>query len=544
MDNKPIGYVNFDASSSESNELEIRIPAEFLDNVRRGQYIRIESTLNGRKENFFSRISNGPFFVPDAVSKDSAFARAAILHAGEIKFRPDFHGVCFAEIVGQLNMTEMKVYGTFVRPGPQSAVYPMLGSEIERLLELSGDMYLGVLDGYPDVKVRIPSNKNAALPRNIGIFGTVGSGKTNTSQVLIEEAASHNWAVIVLDIEGEYVNMDAPSNQKSLNDLFRRFGIMPKGIENLEVYHPIGTEPSRANSKSFGVRFSHLEPEILIEILGLSQPQADRFLEIWHSLAAKDSAKRRGSRTNAGLARSIMENFEGGPTLGLRLDDVISTIDTLIDGNSTTKGSSKTSYYVLRRRLRSLQRYGIFDTNRDLGDYSELIASNQVSIIDLSGSSNVAINNLIIFDLLRSIFDLKLRDKNNELPPTMVVIEEAHTFVSKENVSRMEETLNVLREISRRGRKRWMSLCFISQQPSHLPPEIYELCNTKFAHQTTGGRNLEALKNSTGGVDPSVWNDVPRLGQGTCLFVSSFFKNRPMFVNVRPCMSERRMVEE
>lgn len=544
VENKPIGYVNFDPNTNNSGELEIRIPAEYLSNVRRGQYIRIESELNGNKVNFFSRISSGPFFTPDAVSKDSAFARASILHAGEIKFRPDFHGVCFAEIVGQLDLSEMRVYGTFIRPSPQSAVFPMLGKEIESLLGLSGDMYLGVLNGYPDVRVRIPSNKNAALPRNIGIFGTVGSGKTNTSQVLIEEAASHNWAVVVLDIEGEYVNMNNPSTQKSLKGAFEQFHITPSGIENVEVYHPIGTEPVRDNSIPFGIRFEHIEPEVLIEILGLSQPQAERFLEIWHYLAAKSTSSRRNTRTTAGFVKSMMQSFEGGPPLGVKLSEFMDHLDAILEDTQKTKGANRASYYVLRRRIRRLERYGIFDTKTDLGDYSRLVSANQVSVIDMSGSSNVEVNNLIIFDLLRSVFNLKLQDKKNELPPTMIVIEEAHTFVSKENVSRMEETLNVLREISRRGRKRWMSLCFISQQPSHLPPEIYELCNTKFAHQTTGGKNLDAIKSSTGGVDPNVWNDVPRLGQGTCLFVSSYFKNRPMFVNVRPCKSERRMVEE
>ncbi|MHB8560354.1 MAG: ATP-binding protein [Thermoplasmataceae archaeon] len=540
----PIGYVNFDSTSSSSNELEIRVPAEHLQGIRRGQYIRIASSINGQKVNFFSRISRGPFFVPDAVSKDSAFARAAILHAGEIKFRPDFHGLCYAELVGQLNLDEMKTYGTFIRPGPQAAVYPLTGVEIERLLELSGDMYLGVLDGYPDVRVRIPSNKNAALPRNIGIFGTVGSGKTNTSQVLIEEAASHNWAVVVLDVEGEYVNMSNPSRQRSLESVFKRFGIEPKGVENLHVYHPIGTEPASPNSTPFGIRFSRFQPEVIAEILGLTQPQADRFFETWHFLAARSTSTQKGSRTSAGFVRSMMQSFEGGPAIGVTLADVLEQLDTLLEDTEHTKGVNRTSFYVLRRRLRTLERYQIFDTKNNLGDYSDLVSANRVSVIDLSGSSNVEINNLIIFDLLKGIFGLKLNDRDGVLPPTMVAIEEAHTFVSRENVGRMEETLNVLREISRRGRKRWMSLCFISQQPSHLPQEIYELCNTKFAHQTTGGKNLDAIKGATGGVDPGVWDDVPRLGQGTCLFVSSFFKNRPMFINMRPAASERRMVEE
>ncbi|MDE1764948.1 MAG: ATP-binding protein [Thaumarchaeota archaeon] len=539
---KAIGYVNFDGGTTDSNELEVRIPSETLHDIRRGQYVRIESDFDSKKRDFFARISRGPFFVPDAVSKDSAFARAAILHAGKVKFRPDFHGICYAQIMGELDVAQMKTHGTFVRPRPQAAVYPLTGEQIEKLLELSGDMYIGKLDGYSSVRVRIPSDKNAALPRNVGIFGTVGSGKTNTSQVLIEEAAKHNWAVIVLDVEGEYVDMDKPSEQKSLGHLFTEFGVKPEGVRALDVYHPVETEPSRSDSKAFGIRFSNIEPQILVEILGLTQAQTDRFLEIWHNLAQKEYSTKKKTKTSAGFVKSVMEGFEGGPALGIKLDDIIKQIDSILENNE--ERTNKASYYVLRRKLRRVQRYGIFDSKETLGDYSELLQANKVSVIDFSGSSNFQINNIVITDLLRSIFELKLKDKKKELPNVMIVIEEAHTFVSKDNASRMEETLDVLREISRRGRKRWISLCFISQQPSHLPPEIYELCNTKIAHQTTGGKNLDAIKNSTGGVDPSVWDDVPKLGQGTCLFISSFFKNRPMFCNVRPCMSKRKHVEE
>jgi DNA helicase HerA-like ATPase len=545
-ESEAVGYVDFDSVSSQSNEIEIRIPSNKLPFIRRGQYVRIESSSENSTRSFFSRISKGPFYVPDAVSKDSAFARAAILHAGEVKFRPDFHGVCYAEIMGELDMTEMRINGSFVRPKPQSAVFPLSGDQIEKLLQLHGDMYIGRLDGYENVRVKFPSNKNSALPRNVGIFGTVGSGKTNTSQVIIEEAAKHNWAVVVLDVEGEYVEMDKPSDQASVMPLFSKFGIIAAGVRALDCYHPIDTEHAVKGSKPFGVRFSNIDPSILIEIVGMSTAQAERFLEIWHNLAQKEYAERKRQRTGAGLVKSIMNDSEGVPTVGIKLDQVIENIDNILENTEagTRQGANRASYYTLRRKLQQLKRQRIFDTGQDLGDYSELIEANKVSVIDLSGSTNLIVNNIVIMDLLRSIFTLKLRDKKNELPNILIVIEEAHTFVSRENAGRMEETLDVLKEISRRGRKRWMSLCFISQQPSHLPSEIYELCNTKIAHQITGGRNLDAIKGSTGGVDPNVWDDVPKLGQGTCLFISSYFNNRPMFVNVRPAMSKRGHVVE
>ena len=143
---------------------------------------------------------------------------------------------------------------------------------------------------------------------------------------------------------------------------------------------------------------------------------------------------------------------------------------------------------------------------------------------------------IVIAYLLRKLFDQKI--KNPDLPPTIIFIEEAHTFVSKENASKMEALLDRLREVTRRGRKRWLGLCFISQQPSHLPEEIFELCNTKIIHQTTGNRNLNALKTSGGNVNEAIWQDVPTLGQGRSIIISPQFQH-PVMTNMRICKTNR-----
>ena len=93
-----IGYVNFDSTNAKDGEVEVRVPFTEMEKVRRGQYVKIESKSDKGTKNYLARIIHGPLFVPDAVDKDSAFARAAILNAGTVSFRPDFHAVCGAEI--------------------------------------------------------------------------------------------------------------------------------------------------------------------------------------------------------------------------------------------------------------------------------------------------------------------------------------------------------------------------------------------------------------------------------------------------------------
>lgn len=532
---KPIGYINFDGAPGGNNEVEIVIPYDRLGKMRRGQYVLLSSSATGGERYYLARIIRGPFYVPDAVSKDSAFARASILQADEVTFRPDYHGVCKAEVLGELPDAEsFAVAGAFSRPVPQTAVVPLAPERITKLLGLDGDMYLGNLTGYPKVRVNFKSNNKAVIPRNLGVFGTVGSGKTNTSQVLIEEATQAGFAVIVLDVEGEYVEMDKPTGEARTRRKMEEYAIEPAGLRNLQVFHCMGTEPQRASSKEVGLRFANISPYVMAELLELSDVQHDLFLEMYLGLERRGGSKPKKSR---GLVGAVV-NDETAGSAGISLADVIAGIESKLSDEDT---KNKVSWNVLLRKFRRLERYGIFDAGNDLGDYSELMKPQLVSVFDLSGSQNVIINNILISDILRGLFEKKVRAKE-ALPPTLVVIEEAHTFVSKDNVKRMEETLDTLRDISRRGRKRWLALCFISQQPSHLPPEIYELCNTKIVHQTTGGKNLNALKDSAGGVNEAIWDEVPVLGQGRCLIISPQFRH-PVMCDVRPCKTQRKFTD-
>ncbi|GAI50621.1 unnamed protein product, partial [marine sediment metagenome] len=85
-------------------------------------------------------------------------------------------------------------------------------------------------------------------------------------------------------------------------------------------------------------------------------------------------------------------------------------------------------------------------------------------------------------------------------------------------------------------------LCFVSQQPSHLPNEIFELCNTRIVHTIRSHANLNALKLTTGDVSEEMWNNVPSLGVGQAVLSSPQLRD-PIVINVRPCKTKREFVD-
>lgn len=533
---RPLGFVNFDDANGKNNELEICIPFEDIHRLRRGQYVLVRETNS--KNPYLGRIIMGPFYTPDAVSRESAFARTSILMANEVPFLPDFHGVCKTEILGRVNLSTHSLGSFSSRPFPKTPVYEMPPDDIADLLKLQGNMFIGHLTGYESIKVKLDSHQKKVLPRNIGVFGTVGSGKTNTSQVLIEEAIAVGWSVIVLDVEGEYISMDQPngevSQSRALESIMKKFGVSPRGVEAIQVFHCPGTESKRKDAKEFCLHFGKLSPYTLIEIMGLNETQEMRFLDIYDNSVNKlRNEKSRPKQSKWDRLKN--ENAESQEYSDLTLKYLMTELNLRIQSEPPGHGN-KASWNKVRQLLEKLRRYKIFNSVDYLLDVNDLIKPGQLSIFDLSDATNVRINNIVIAQLLREVFDKKISEP--EAPPTLIMIEEAHTFVSRENVKAMENIVDMLREISRRGRKRWLGLCFISQQPAHLPNEIYELCNTKIVHQTTGKRNLDALHVSAGSVNEAVWGEVPLLGQGRALIISPQFSH-PVLCDIRPCSSNR-----
>ena len=158
----------------------------------------------------------------------------------------------------------------------------------------------------------------------------------------------------------------------------------------------------------------------------------------------------------------------------------------------------------------------------------------------MSDSREQAVVNIVIADLLARLYHYKmeLTEEQNVQRKIFLTIEEAHGFVSREKKEQMEQTLDQLRRIARRGRKRWLALHFVTQSPQHLPSELFELANNKIIHQTTGPENLRVLKAAAGTVNEAIWDEVPSLGRGRAIIVSAQYPH-PIIVQVRQAASKR-----
>lgn len=90
------------------------------------------------------------------------------------------------------------------------------------------------------------------------------------------------------------------------------------------------------------------------------------------------------------------------------------------------------------------------------------------------------------------------RQKNGETLPTVLVMEEAHTFIKRynqdvENENATAMCTKVFEKIAREGRKYGLGLVLSSQRPSELSPTVISQCNSFLLHRISNDRDQELV---------------------------------------------------
>lgn len=532
-----LGHVNFDGAAANNTTSEAMAAVEQQKRFRREVYVGIRDTEQDIE--FLGRIVQGPFHIPhEAAAKPGKTAG----QVQRMQPRSSYDVYGNIEILGQL-MNGERVIPTPTRPRPYSEITIFPPERLKKLLEIKGNMLLGSLMGYEEqrVEVHVNSENKNILPLNVGIFGTVGSGKSNTVQVLVEEASQAGWACVIIDVEGEYVRMNEADDRPDMNRILREnYCIDPQGIPDFRVYVPSSGASDTDRASRFKVPVADLDISIISDILEFSEPEFRMYQR------AVEATQRSGSQNHSSRSgAAATEPSEHAYTLADLIDVLVNSAFYI-----RLDDSEKYTANTLRNKLfYTLGRSGMLDwTPTESTPYlpvNDLLVGGRVSVLDVSETDDRS-RNIAIAYILESLFSKvtetavgeTIPDTDIPRPKILLVIEEVHTFVSKQSIDKMKSVLDSLQTISRRGRKRWLSLALVSQQPGHVPEELFELANTRFIHQLKSAMNIAPVRQTTGGVHDALWAIIPALGPGQCLLTSRTFRD-PLLINVRPAKSKR-----
>jgi hypothetical protein len=589
-----VGRTLFDLPGSADLTVTVLLPNDHLHRAPSQSLVRVRST-DGKR--YLGVVTAGPFAEPDGLRGDSPMLQAVATHGGD--YLPPYHGRVQVSILGE-ELADKSLTPPRLRPLPNSPVWVLDDAESAAVLKCDGDVRLGLAAGHEGVVVGVPSGAKAVFPRHTAILGTTGGGKSNTVAGLVKRATAAGMAVVLLDVEGEYTRLHEPNGDSRMSAALAARGLAPEGVpaDAMTVYHLVGrdtTNPAHPRLKPFSLQFAYLSPYQVFEILGLSDAQQERFLKAYD--IAKEVMRELGifpAKGSSEQEQMVMEldEFERGyprMTLGILMDVVQACLKRADGGTKKSrKGDDEDEpgfdvdprskelntpdgRAALRKRVHTanppgnaiswrsvvgklarLNRLKVFYTDKPDPppvNYAGLLKPGSLSVFDLSDSGYSELNNLVIADLLRGIqaaqdeaYEKFEKGGGDKPPRVLIVIEEAHEFLSDERIDQTPILFQQVARIAKRGRKRWLGLCFVTQLPAHLPKQVLGLCNSFVLHKLTDPFVVNLLKRQVGGVDDGLWDRLPGLAPGQA--VAAFpHLTRPILVSIDPAPCQLRMTE-
>jgi len=170
----------------------------------------------------------------------------------------------------------------------------------------------------------------------------------------------------------------------------------------------------------------------------------------------------------------------------------------------------------------------------------------QISVIDLS-LVPYEILHLVIAVASRIIFEAHQRyhklTQNNL--PTVLVLEEAHTFVAKhlprgdDIPSPADMCRQTFERIAREGRKFGLGLVLSSQRPSELSETVLAQCNSFLLHRITNDRDQELVSRLVPDTARGLLRELPSLPTKYCILLGSAAKI-PILLKIKDLAEEQR----
>jgi len=323
-------------------------------------------------------------------------------------------------------------------------------------------------------------NLTKMFQKHLAILAISGAGKSYLTSVLFEELLDRmnelgKPAVIVIDPHGEYSGFEDDPNYMKRTKIYSK------------------------NDLSIGI--SKLSPYQIMEFL----PQMS-------------SAQKRELTT---IIQKLMKEKKG---YGFK--DLITAIEM-----SNTKQVIKDT---MKSWLMQLENSKIFG-NYTKPNIKDLAKSGQLSILDISNIINQKEKQMLVTFFTRKLFWLR---RIGEIPPFILVVEEAHQFCPEGVKKEGALSRNILETIAREGRKFHASLVLISQRPIQLSTTALSQCNTHIIMRVTNPYDLDHIGKSSEGITSDVLKTIPGLRVGEALIVGEAV-NYPLLVKVRERKSKK-----
>jgi DNA helicase HerA-like ATPase len=598
-----IGATMFDQPGSEDNSITVLLPKDKAQLAPSQSLVRIKSRRSGDGRSYLGIVTAGPFAEPDSLPANSHLLVTVTTQGGVYlpPYHGRIQVTILGEELADGTLTPPRLRPlpnspVFVLSEEESQKVLKADGDI-RLGLVVGHRNLAV--GIPSEEKSVLPRHTAILGTTGG-----GKSTTVARLVEQAQAADMAVILLDVEPEYTHLNEPTadPHMLAALAERGLRPAGIP--ADRMTLYHLVGRDtanPDHPRLREFSLQFARLSPYAAMEILGLSEAQQQRFLAAYD--VTKEVMRDLGifpAKRDAEQVRLAMEldEFERGyprMTLSLLIDVAgacLAKVDrpakegrkprngedeeaeplTFKLYNDALKSAEGTkalrtrlhtmnvpgqpvSWRALLGKLWRLHRMKVFYDERDGVkplDYKKLLQPGHVSVVDLSDAGASELSNLVIADLLHGVqdaqdescqaFEQARRRGKEGTPPArvLVIIEEAHEFLSAERIDKMNTLFEQVARMAKRGRKRWLGLAFVTQLPQQLARQLFGLVNSYVLHKITDPLVVQTLRKTVSGIDEGLWDRLPGLAPGQAI-VSFPHLTRPLLVAVDPAATKLRL---
>jgi hypothetical protein len=382
----------------------------------------------------------------------------------EIGAHVDFLGEGTKEVSGRVANFRR---GVTRYPIPGSPVYPVSTDDLRSVFAASDEPHIEIGTVYPTDDIRGALYIDSMLGKHFAVLGSTGTGKSTSVSLILHRIseASPEGHIVMIDPHGEY-----SAAFKSCGEIFN--------VDNLQLpYWLLNFE-------------EHCE--VLLTTQGQDR-QRDADILAKCLLAARTKGK-------------DVSQF-GKVTVDSPIPYLLADLSTILTNEmgKLDRAGDTLPFQRLKTKLDELRadpRYTFMFSGMLVSDMmGSLIAKlfrlpsqgRPISIVDVSGVPS-EVTSVVVSVLARMVFDYAIWSRTEAQRPLLLVCEEAHRYVPKDETSGGQAVRKILERIAKEGRKYGVSLGLITQRPSDLAEGVLSQCGTILSMRLNNDRDQACVR--------------------------------------------------
>ena len=383
---------------------------------------------------------------------------------GDLVAHVDFLGEGVKDSGGKLSNFRR---GVTRYPIPGCDVLPVTTDDLRAIFAASDEPHIEIGTVYPTDDIRGALYVDPMLSKHFAVLGSTGTGKSTSVALILHRISqlSPEGHIVMIDPHGEY-----SAAFKGCGEIFNVDNLqLPYWLMNFEEHCEVFLTTQGADRQR--------DADILAKCL----------------LAARTKGK---DLTTLGKV-----------TVDSPIPYLLTDLNTILvnEMGKLDRAGDTQPFQRLKTKLDELRadpRYtfmfsGMLVSDSMGGFLAKLFRlpshGRPISIVDVSGVPS-EITSVVVSVLARMVFDYAIWSRTEAQRPLLLVCEEAHRYVPKDELADGQAVRKILERIAKEGRKYGVSLGLITQRPSDLAEGVLSQCGTIISMRLNNDRDQACVR--------------------------------------------------